>query len=96
MRLRFEALFVQESLTQESPVRKGIGKAVRIAGQLSFADLLNHEGIKLEKLKDQVDPATGLPLYSLRATQSARIKAVVDGDILVLLSIESDHGKAYF
>lgn len=95
MKLRFEASFVQESLAQEPPVRKGIRKIVRIADQLSFGDLLNHEGINLEKLKDQVDPATGLPLYSLRATQAVRIKAVVDGDILVLLSIETDHGKAY-
>ena len=95
MKLRFEASFVQESLAQESLVRKGISKAVRIAEQLSFSDLLNHEGIHLEKLKDQVDPATGLPLYSLRATQSTRIKALVDGDVLVLLTIEADHGKAY-
>lgn len=95
MKLRFEASFVQEALAQESPVRKGIAKAVRIAGQLSFGELLNHEGVHLEKLKDQVDPASGLPLYSLRATQVARIKALVDGEILVLLTIESDHSKAY-
>ena len=95
MKLRFEASFVQEALAQESPVRKGISKVVRLAGQLSFRDLLNHDGIHLEKLKDQIDPASGLPLYSLRATRSARIKALMDGDILVLLTIESDHGKAY-
>lgn len=95
MKLRFEASFVQDALTQELPVRKGIAKAVRVAGQLSFGELLSHEGLNLEKLKDQVDPATGLPIYSLRATHSARIKALVDGDSLVLLTIESDHGKAY-
>ena len=95
MKLRFEVAFVQAALTKESPVRKGIAKAVRIAGQLNLGELLNHEGVNLEKLKDQVDPATGLPLYSLRATQAARIKSLVDGETLVLLTIESDHGKAY-
>lgn len=95
MKLRFEVAFVQAALAKESPVRKGIAKAVRIAGQLNLGELLNHEGVNLEKLKDQVDPATGLPLYSLRATQAARIKALVDGETLVLLTIESDHGKAY-
>ena len=95
MKLRFEVAFVQAALAKESPVRKGIAKAVRIAGQLNLGELLNHEGVNLEKLKDQVDPATGLPLYSLRATQAARIKALVDGETLVLLTIESDHRKAY-
>ena len=95
MKLRFEVAFVQAALAKESPVRKGIAKAVRIAGQLNLGELLNHEGVNLEKLEDQVDPATGLPLYSLRATQAARIKALVDGETLVLLTIESDHRKAY-
>jgi hypothetical protein len=36
-----------------------------------------------------------LPLYSLRATQSARVKAFLDGEFLVLLMVEVDHGKAY-
>ena len=95
MKLRFEASFVQEALAQEAPIRKGISKVLGIAGQLSFGDLLNHEGIHLEKLKDQVMPASGLPLYSLRASQAARIKALADGDVLVMLTIETDHGKAY-
>ena len=95
MKLRFEASFVQQALAQELPVRKGIAKVVRMAGKSNFEGLLNHEGIHLEKLKDQVDATTGLPLYSLRATRAARIKAVVDEDVLVLLTVESDHEKAY-
>jgi NADH:ubiquinone oxidoreductase subunit F (NADH-binding) len=95
MKLRYETRFIEESLKQELPVRKGIGKAIRIAEQLGLGELLNHEGVHLEKLKDQVDQVTGLPLYSLRATQAARIKAMVDEEVLVFLTIEPDHGKAY-
>lgn len=95
MKLRYETRFIEEALIQELPVRKGIAKVVRITEQLNFGELLNHEGVHLEKLKDQVDPITGLPIYSLRATHAARIKALVDGDVLVFLTIESDHGKAY-
>jgi len=87
--------FVREALTQVGPVRDGLSKLLRIAGELRFADLLNHQGIHLEKLSEKIDPGTKKPLYSLRVTQAARAIAIVDGDCLVLMHIEPDHGKAY-
>jgi len=87
--------FVQEALAQSGPVRDGLGKVLRIAGELSFAQLLNHQGLHLEKLPGKVDPATRKTLYSLRVTHAARAMALVDGDSLVLLAIEPDHDKAY-
>jgi hypothetical protein len=87
--------FAREALAQAGSVRDGLSKLLRIAGELRFADLLNHQGIHLEKLTGKIDPATKKPLYSLRVTHAARAVAIVDSDFLVLLHIESDHDKAY-
>lgn len=95
MKLRFEAAFLRAALEQEAPVRKGLAKLLRLAETLDFAGLLNHQGAHLEKLVGHADPTTGQPLYSLRVTAGARVLALLDRDILVLLRIEADHGKAY-
>lgn len=87
--------FVREALAQAGPVRDGLSKVLRIASELSFADLLKHQGVHLEKLTGKTDPVTKKPLYSLRATRAARVIALVDGDALVLLTVVPDHDKAY-
>ena len=87
--------FVREALAQAGPVRDGLSKMLRIAGELSFAELLNHQGVPLEKLTGKIDSVTRKPLYSLRVTRAARVIALVDGDSLVLLSVVADHDKAY-
>lgn len=87
--------FVGEALDQSGPVRDGLSKLLRIAQELSFAQLVNHQGIHLEKLVGKTDPTTKKPLYSLRATKAARVIALVDGDSLVLLTVIADHSKAY-
>ncbi|MDP1832224.1 MAG: hypothetical protein Q8K67_09210 [Geothrix sp.] len=87
--------FVREALAQAGPVRDGLSKLLRIAGELSFAELLNHQGVHLEKLTGKIDPVTKKPLYSLRVTRAARVIVLVDGDSLVMLSVVADHGKAY-
>ena len=87
--------FVREALGQTGPVRDGLSKVLRIAGELRFGDLLNHQGIHLEKLHGKIDPGTKKPLYSLRITHAARAIAIVDGDFLVLMHIEPDHDRAY-
>lgn len=76
-------------------MRDGLSKLLRIASDLSFADLLKHQGVHLEKLTGKADPVTKKPLFSLRATRAARVIACVDGDALVLLTVVSDHDKAY-
>ncbi len=87
--------FVREALAQAGPVRDGLSKMIRIASELSFAQLLNHQGVHLEKLVGKTDPDTKKLLYSLRATRAARVIALVDGDSLVLLTVVADHDKAY-
>ncbi|BDU71796.1 hypothetical protein [Mesoterricola silvestris] len=87
--------FVREALSQAGPVREGLSKLIRIAGELSFSQLLNHQGLHLEKLQGKLDPDSKKPLYSLRATRAARVIATVDGDFLMLLAIVPDHDKAY-
>jgi hypothetical protein len=87
--------FVREALAQAGPVRDGLSKMLRITADLSFAELLNHQGVHLEKLTGKIDPITKKPLYSLRVTRAARVIALVDGDSLVLLSVVPDHDKAY-
>ena len=67
----------------------------RLAGELSFAELLNHQGVHLEKLTWKSDPVSRKPLYSLRATRAARVIAMADGDCLALLGVVADHDKVY-
>ena len=87
--------FVREALGQSGPVREGLSKLLRLTQELSFTQLTNHQGIHLEKLVGKVDPATRKPLYSLRATQAARVIALVEEGSLVLLTVVADHSKAY-
>ncbi len=67
---------------------------VEIAAMLSFQELLNHEGVHLEKNKGLVT-RDGKPQYTMRVTRAARAIATVEGDTLVLLFVEPDHEKAY-
>jgi len=87
--------FVREAWVQAGPVREGLSKLLRVAMELEAAALLNHQGVHLEKLAGKVDPASRKPLYSLRATRSARVIAILDGDALVPLTVVADHDKAY-
>jgi len=87
--------FVREALSQAGPVREGLSKLLRITAELSFAQVLNHQGVHLEKLTGKLDPLARKPLYSLRVTRAARVIALVDGESLVLLTVVGDHDKAY-
>lgn len=95
MRVVCPSNFVREALAQAGPVREGLSKMLRMTSGLSFQELLNHQGVHLEKLTGKMDPTTKKPLYSLRVTRAARVIALVDGDALVLLSVVADHDKAY-
>ena len=95
MKVICPSAFVQVALAQAGPVRVGLAKALRVVGELSFAQLLNHQGVHLEKLSGKLDSDTKKPLYSIRVTQSARAMVLVEGDSLILLSLETDHDKAY-
>ena len=75
-------------------MQKGVRKLIEIAAMLSLQELLNHEGVHLEKNKG-LTTREGKPQYTLRVTRAARAIAIVEGDVLVLLYVEPDHEKAY-
>ena len=94
MKLDIRPTFLDSALRQSAPVQKGVRKMVETAAHLSLGELLNHEGVHLEKAKGLLT-RDGKPQYTLRVTRSARAIATVEGDTLVLLFVEPDHDKAY-
>ena len=94
MKLDIRPSFLGSALQQSAPVQKGVRKMVEMAALLSFQELLNHEGVHLEKIKG-LTTREGQPQYALRVTRAARAIATVEGDTLVLLFVEPDHDKAY-
>ena len=94
MKLDIRPSFLVSALQQPSPVQKGVRKMIEMAAMLSFQELLNHEGVHLEKARG-LHTRGGKPQYTLRVTRAARAIAIVDGDVLVLLYVEPDHDKAY-
>ena len=67
---------------------------IEVSAVLSLQELLNHEGVHLEKIKG-LTTREGKQQYTLRVTRAARAIAVVEGEVLVLLFVEPDHDKAY-
>lgn len=94
MKLDIRPSFLVSALQQSAPVQKGVRKMIEIAAMLSFQELLNHEGVHLEKNKGLIT-REGNPQDTLRVTRTARAIAIVEGDALVLLYVEPDHEKAY-
>lgn len=94
MKLDIRPSFLVSALQQAAPIQKGVRKMIETAAMSSFQELLNHEGIHLEKIKG-LSTREGKPQYTLRVTRAARAIATVEGDILVLLYVEPDHDKAY-
>jgi len=94
MKLDIRPTFLVSALQQAAPVQRGVRKMIEISALLNLQELLNHEGIHLEKNKG-LSTRDGRPQYTLRVTRSARAIATVEGDVLVLLYVEPDHEKAY-
>lgn len=95
MNCRITSEFFRQALEQEKQIRTALRKLITQLEALPFIELTKHKGIHLEKLSGFDDPSTGNALYSIRITLSARAVAVVDKDTLVLLTIHSQHDKAY-
>ena len=95
MKCRITSEFFRQALAQEKQIRAALRKVIVQLEQLSFLELTRHKGIHWEKLSGLDDPETGNPLYFIRITLPARAIAVVDKDTLVLLTIHSEHDKAY-
>jgi hypothetical protein len=94
MKLDIRASFLVSALQRAAPVQKGVRKMVAAAAKLTFKELLDHEGVHLEKNKG-LFTSDGRLQCTLRVTRAARAIATVDGDTLVLLYVEPDHDRAY-
>lgn len=94
MKLEITPSFLESALLLELPVRRGVLKMIEVAQMLTMQELLNHQGVHLEKLHNLKAP-DGSPLYSLRVTRSARAMATVHGETITLRYVEPDHDKAY-
>lgn len=95
MNLEISPRFFREALDQEKAVRIALKKLIPMIERMSLVDLNSHKGLHLEKLSGLVYPDTGEALYSVRVTLAARALCVVRQDTLMLLSVQSDHDKAY-
>ena len=97
MELDIKPSLLLEALDPATPpaVRKALAKLVRTVQRLSEQQLRAHKGIHLHRIKNQFDPATGLPLESLEVTEGARLKAMVQGAVLILLTLHNDHDETY-
>lgn len=83
-------------MAAELPVRKAAAKMLRTLRALDLPQLWTHPGLNFEKLHGMIEPTTGLQLYSLRVTGSARaITCLLNGPTIVLVSLHAQHDKAY-
>ena len=96
MRIEIRPAFDEAVMAAELPVRKAAAKMLLLLQQLDLPQLWTHPGLKFEKLHGMVEPVTGQQLYSLRVTQSARaISCLLQGPTIVLVSLHTQHDKAY-
>lgn len=83
-------------MAAELPVRKAAAKMLQLLQSLELAQLWTHRGLNFEKLHGMIEPATGLQLYSLRVTGTARaVSCLLEGPAIVLVSLHVQHDEAY-
>ena len=91
MELEIQPSFMADALQAEAPVRKVLVKLIRAVERLNEQELRAHKGIHLHRIQNQSDPVSGLPIESMELTRSTRMKCLVEGRSLVLLSLHTDH-----
>lgn len=96
MKVEIRPAFDEAVVAAELPLRKAAAKVLVLLQSLELSDLWKHPGLNFEKLHAMVEPTTGQQLYSLRVTGSARaIACLIKGPTLVLVSLHTQHDKAY-
>ena len=96
MRIEIRPTFDEAVVATELPVRKAAAKMLMILQSLELPELWKHPGLNFEKLQGMIEPSTGLQLYSLRVTGSARaIACLPSGPTLVLVSLHTQQDTAY-
>lgn len=96
MRVEIRPAFDEAVMTSELPVRKAAAKMLILLQSLELPQLWNHPGLNFEKLHGMIEPSTGQQLFSLRVSGSARaITCLLNGPTIVLISLHTQHDKAY-
>jgi hypothetical protein len=96
VRIEIRPAFDEAVMAAELPVRKAAAKMLQLLQALDLPQLWTHPGLNFEKLHGMIEPTTGQQLYSLRVTGSVRaITCLVNGPTIVLVSLHTQHDKAY-
>jgi len=96
VRIEIRPAFDELVMAAELPVRKAAAQMLQLLQSLDLPQLWIHPGLNFEKLHGMVEPTTGQQLYSLRVTGSVRaITCLLNGPAIVLISLHSQHDKAY-
>lgn len=96
MNIEIRPAFDEAVMAAELPIRKAAAKMLLLLQSLDLPQLWSHPGLNFEKLHGMIEPMTGQQLYSIRVTGSSRaITCLLSGPILVLVSLHTQHDKAY-
>jgi hypothetical protein len=96
MRIEIRPAFDEAVMAAELPVRKAAAKMLQLLESLDLPQLWKHPGLNFEKLHGMIEPIAGEQLYSLRVTGSVRaITCLLGGPTIVLVSLHTQHDKAY-
>jgi hypothetical protein len=88
-------VFQENLLSLQKSERHAALDALNKIRQMTWQQVYRDNGLKWEKIAS-IRPPQGIDaLYSLRITQSCRAIAYRDGDFIRLLTISSDHDRAY-
>ncbi len=96
MKIEIRPAFDAAVMSAELPIRKAAAKMLVLLQSLELPQLWSHPGLNFEKLHGMIEPITGQQLYSIRVTGSARaITCLLSGPTIVLISLHTQHDKAY-
>ena len=96
VRVEIRPAFDEAVMAAELQERKAAAKLLILLQQLELPQLWSHPGLNFEKLYGMIEPLSGEQLYSLRVTRGTRaIACLLRGPVLVLVSLHTQHDKAY-
>lgn len=96
MRVEIRPAFDEAVMAAELQERKAAARMLLLLQQLDLPQLWTHPGLNFEKLHGMIEPLSGEQLYSLRVNRGAgAIACLLRGPVLVLVSLYTQHDKAY-
>lgn len=96
MKVEVRPAFDEAVMSAELPVRKAVVKLLVKLQSLDLPHLWADTGLHFEKLVGMIESPSGLQMYSMRVTGSARaVSCLITGPTIVLVSLHVQHDKAY-